>query len=222
VNNHVPTIISGINSTILNLTTLASLTDTTTVCPVVTTSLPVELINFKGSIGNNNSVILKWSTSSEINCSTFEIEKSFNGFLFEKTGSVKAAGNSNSTHNYQFIDSGSEGNGIIYYRLKQVDFDGSATFSKTLDLRHQQHTVSELKIISDFQSQQITLLLQNSFDGPFQIRIIDLLGREMGSNDFIGFNDEGSVILKTNNLEHGIYLLAFVNEGQTVYTKFYY
>lgn len=85
--------------------------------------LPVELTEFYGK-QLNNVVKLFWSTASEINNEFFEIQRSYDGIVYTKIGSVQGKGNTSYTTNYEFIDN-TINNTIAYYRLKQVDFDGA-------------------------------------------------------------------------------------------------
>ncbi len=86
------------------------------------TPLPVKLISFTTE-ANGNKVSLQWSTASEINNDHFVIEKSLNGIDFSILTNIKGAGNSNSIKQYSYNDS-PVNPGTIYYRLKQIDFDG--------------------------------------------------------------------------------------------------
>ncbi len=85
-------------------------------------TLPVVLLNFEGSLVNNE-VELSWSTASEINNEGFFIERSYDANSFSSIGFVDGHGSSSEVQNYIYVDpfvhSGS------YYRLKQVDFDGA-------------------------------------------------------------------------------------------------
>ena len=86
--------------------------------------LPVTLINWTAALANN-TVALKWSTSTEINASHFIVERSFDGIEYSDVVMVFAAGNSNVVTNYSYNDKLPAGNsGIIYYRLKMADMDG--------------------------------------------------------------------------------------------------
>ena len=88
--------------------------------------LPVELTSFESTV-NDRNVILNWSTSSEINNSGFDIERSdINSTtnIWSKAGYVRGHGNSNSVHNYFFEDKNLT-SGKYKYRLKQVDFNGN-------------------------------------------------------------------------------------------------
>jgi len=90
--------------------------------------LPVELSSFSSIISGRN-VELKWTTSSEINNSGFEIERALNtsNLKFSKIGFIAGAGNSNEVRNYSFIDRNLE-KGNYKYRLKQIDFNGNFSY----------------------------------------------------------------------------------------------
>ncbi len=90
-------------------------------------ALPVELVDFSAGIINQN-VTLKWSTATEINNEGFIIQRSVNGKSFNDIGYVKGHGDSDELISYNFKDLAPP-SGLIYYRLKQVDFDGAFEFS---------------------------------------------------------------------------------------------
>jgi hypothetical protein len=92
--------------------------------------LPVTLLDFT-AIKKNNTVITNWSTSTEINSAYFELWKSADQQVFEKLGSVAAAGFSSTLLKYSFTDS-KPLNGTSYYRLKMVDADGKFVWSPTV------------------------------------------------------------------------------------------
>jgi len=95
--------------------------------------LPVQLTSFTGRY-NSGAAILDWQTSQEINSDRFELFRSTDGIDFVKIASLKSNGNSNSIKNYNHRDNiGNSGN-YVYYRLKQVDIDGKATFSAVVRL----------------------------------------------------------------------------------------
>ncbi len=93
--------------------------------------LPVELSSF-GVQQKACQVTVSWSTASELNNSHFNIERSEDGYYFEKIGVVAGSGTSKLTHVYDFVDPlPLEQN---YYRLVQVDYNGEYT---TSDVVHQ-------------------------------------------------------------------------------------
>ena len=92
-------------------------------------SVPVELTSFSANV-NNGTVVLSWATATETNNSGFVVEKSADNTSFSKIGFVNGNGTSAEKHNYSFIDKNVSG--TTYYRLKQIDFDGSFAYSTTV------------------------------------------------------------------------------------------
>lgn len=94
-------------------------------------SLPVDLLYFRGLEKRFKKVELTWVTSFEEDNDYFVIERSREGETFEPIGQVEGNGTSEMVQLYSFIDVAplSEEN---YYRLKQVNYDGSFEYSKTI------------------------------------------------------------------------------------------
>jgi len=99
-------------------------------CPI----LPVELISFKGQF-LKDKIQLSWNTASEQNNDYFLIERSVDGFVYENVGKVPAAGNSAVVMQYKFEDLGITDTDVLYYRLQQVDKDGTSSFSKIIAVK---------------------------------------------------------------------------------------
>lgn len=94
--------------------------------------IPVELTSF-AAIGNKNGVELRWETASETNNRGFDIEKSMDGLIFSKIGFVNGNGTTTQRSSYQFIDK-SPLTGKQFYRLKQIDFNGTFDYSKVVEI----------------------------------------------------------------------------------------
>lgn len=96
--------------------------------------LPVELTSFTAT-ATAGKVNLVWNTATEINNSGFEIERSFNGNTFFTVGFVKGNGTTTEPKSYSYSDA-IELRGIenIYYRLKQVDYNGSINYSDVVSV----------------------------------------------------------------------------------------
>ena len=97
-------------------------------------SLPIELIDFKVTLINEKEAQLNWRTASELNNDYFLVEKSLDGQDWKLLEHIKGAGNSSKELAYQTTDYLNDERGIIYYRLKQVDFDGSFELSKVISI----------------------------------------------------------------------------------------
>ncbi len=91
--------------------------------------LPVELIAFQAKVNESEQVEVTWSTATEINNDYFEVQRSKDAIHFETIQQVQGAGNSNMILNYKSMDNDPY-SGLSYYRLKQVDYDGTTAFSQ--------------------------------------------------------------------------------------------
>lgn len=89
--------------------------------------LPVEYTNFQAKT-NQKSALLTWTTASEKDNALFNIEQSTNGTDFQTVGQVKGHGTTSASSSYNF-EHMTPSVGINYYRLKQVDLGGTATYS---------------------------------------------------------------------------------------------
>lgn len=103
----------------------------TTNCPA-----PVEFLSFTGNrVGTDNHLF--WSTVSEENSDFFEVQRSVDGETFTPIGYVDAAGHSSGILHYTFADTDVPGETtVVYYRLRQVDFDGTFMFSTVVAIHH--------------------------------------------------------------------------------------
>lgn len=96
------------------------------------TAVPVELMSFTAT-ADNDQVNLEWTTATETNNYGFDVEKMNSSGEFNSIGFVKGAGNSTSPIVYSFTDK-VVGSGVLTYRLKQTDFDGSVTIFKLVEV----------------------------------------------------------------------------------------
>ncbi|MEP2024816.1 T9SS type A sorting domain-containing protein [Reichenbachiella sp.] len=94
--------------------------------------LPVELIYFQASL-DNRFVKLNWATASEINNDYYEVQRSKDLSIWESISRIQGAGNSRNYLEYETHDK-SPYLGFSYYRLKQIDFDGSDTYSDRISI----------------------------------------------------------------------------------------
>jgi hypothetical protein len=91
--------------------------------------LPVKLISFAAT-AQENAVRLNWATASELHSERFDVERSADGKTFERIGTVAAQGTSTRRVDYEFLDTKALAKAATrYYRLRQVDTDGTAEYS---------------------------------------------------------------------------------------------
>ena len=94
--------------------------------------VPVELTSFSATT-NNNDVILNWSTATELNNYGFEVQRSVASSEFVTVGFVNGNGTTTEARSYRFVDAGLSA-GSYTYRLKQVDFDGTFSYSNEVNV----------------------------------------------------------------------------------------
>ncbi|MBC3538620.1 T9SS type A sorting domain-containing protein [Rufibacter sp. H-1] len=178
--------------------------------------LPVTLTRF-GGVSRNGGVELTWSTASEINNDRFEIERSANGKDFSKVGEVKGNGNSATLNNYAFTDHAAAA-GTVYYRLRQVDFDGAFEYSKVISVSHATGAVAQAAINvypNPVTNGRVAVRFQEQVSGGATIRLSDMSGRVLHTQELSSVNSEVDMNLSGMNIRAGIYLLSVTANGRS-------
>jgi len=173
--------------------------------------LPVQLTSFTGRYAAGKA-ILDWQTSQELNSDRFELFRSTDGQDFEKVTSIKSAGNSNTIKNYSYQDNitGNAGN-YVYYRLKQIDIDGKATFSSIVKLNLAAKTSFE--VFPNPFTNNFTLSFGANKTATATIRIQNSAGNLVFSKTINVIKGNNSVVM--NNLPilgAGVYYVTVFNE----------
>ncbi|RZK93971.1 MAG: T9SS type A sorting domain-containing protein, partial [Hymenobacter sp.] len=106
-----------------------------------TNPLPVTLSSFAARRQASGTVQLAWATASERHSAYFEVQRSLDGTLFTSLEQVSATGTTTQTHHYASLDKTAPA-GKLYYRLRQVDTDGAATYSPAVPVSAPQHTLA--------------------------------------------------------------------------------
>jgi len=190
---------NGVANTI---TTIASSTEF--ILGASISALPVELISFK-AVENFGNIDVSWSTITELNNDYFIIEKSQDGIGWREMLQISGAGNSTSPIDYFEIDD-NPFYGISYYRLVQVDFDGTRSYGP--------------KVSVDIDSEYISV-----FPNPLKNEInITNLSNE---NTVKVFAMDGKLVFKGNassiitaNWVSGLYELVIFNQNNSVRNRF--
>ena len=133
----------------------------------------VKLISFIAK-NEKNKIALYWTTASEKNADRFEIQKSINGSEFNYIGECKANGNSNKIRNYSFYDS-DLCNSKVYYKLKQIDFDGKFEYS-TIQVVNEVKSSNFSIAPNPGHSDEIKLLQNDLTNEECKIQILDVKG----------------------------------------------
>jgi hypothetical protein len=136
--------------------------------------LPVSLVFFRGE-SLDSQAKLTWQTANEYQNKGFEILKSFNGIDFDSIGFVTGRGTSNISQNYSFIDNSFfQG---AYYRLKQVDFEGTTEFSEVISISKVGENQNTFALFPNPITSQTQLVYYGVLDKDVQISIFDAQGK---------------------------------------------
>ncbi len=139
---------------------------------------PIELVSFEGLIHEGN-VYLEWVTASELNNDHFLIQRSTDGHLFQDVGTVLGVGNSQEKVRYVFQD-GTPVNDRLFYRLKQIDIDGSYSLSNVIEVSSIPSTVGPISVQVFPNPASTSLNIKNQSLTPLQsIRMFDIYGKEV-------------------------------------------
>ncbi|WP_256010456.1 T9SS type A sorting domain-containing protein [Desertivirga xinjiangensis] len=177
--------------------------------------LPVRFAGFNVRYENQQSK-LSWSTASELNNDRFEIERSNDGRLFSAIGSVKGSGTATQTSHYSYSDPEAfSESGYLYYRIKQVDFNGDFNYSEVQPVKVPLLQASEIT----YYPNPVTDKLMVSFKKPsdqVQYSLTDISGRLVfkRSDQYTA----GPLEVNLTTVPSGVYILS-VKSGNKVYNE---
>lgn len=171
------------------------------------TNLPVELSSFEAHKAEG-AVQLVWETETELENSHFDIERSSNGSEFTAIGRMLGAGTTNINQKYQFMDENplSTEN---YYRLKQVDYDGTTTYSEVKQVSFEAY-LGEIEIFPNPTTDFITIKIPEGIKEEINISVFDANGRQMMSQEQT--TDFLNTRLNVSQLGAGQYALRIESE----------
>jgi hypothetical protein len=169
--------------------------------------LPIELTSFTANCQKNNTVLLQWKTASEVNADKFEIQKSTNGIDFSVIATVPAIypyGGSYSftddTHNF----------GIVYYRLRMIDKDGTSKLSPVADVDIQQCASIRSQIYGYGNNVMININTTN--DQHLSVLVYDALGRIL-VNKPIEIKEGANSFQIPLNVSQSIYFVKLIDDN---------
>lgn len=175
-------------------------------------SLPVELAYFKAQ-AQGTAARLSWGTAMEQDNEKFVVEHSSNGRSFSKIGEVKGRGTSSTASSYSFTDT-KPAPGVNYYRLRQVDFDGTEDFSKVVAVEAAASKAAPLATVyPTVASQEITISLNTV--GNASVSVLDINGTSVAS---FAATAEREVVVPVRELKSGVYFVK-VTDGQSQGTQ---
>jgi hypothetical protein len=178
----------------------------TTNLTIAAAPLPITLLNFTGK-AENDAVQLQWLTAQEINNDYFIVEHSIDGVNFSKTAKVDSKGNTSIGHAYTYQDKQAV-QGSNFYRLKQVDVDGSFSYSNIALVKN---NAKKISILSNPVANEIILTNVN-VDSKSSYKIVNTAGKIVVSNILI------SNKINVSKLISGNYFLQIVDKNNSITT----
>ncbi|WP_081909524.1 T9SS type A sorting domain-containing protein [Aureispira sp. CCB-QB1] len=140
-------------------------------------TFPIELSSFT-AFSDCEQTQLSWSTAMELNNNYFQIEHSVDGINWTKIGQVPSRGNSTETQHYDFLFK--EIFVQNYFRLRQVDFDGSFSYSPIVTTKLTDCNLDANILVYPnpvHHSNTVSVKVNTLIKEPLQLRIIDMCGR---------------------------------------------
>ena len=172
-------------------------------------TLPVNFVAFNIH-QTTEGVVLNWQTTAEQNTNYFSIESSSDGLAFNSVGTVKAnGGGSSKLTNYNYTDMQLP-EGAVYYRIKEVDFDGTATYSEIKSIK----SVREVKVNIYPNPSSNTFQLQLN-----QAAIIQLSSITGELIYTLNVDPENFMCVFGETLQSGIYILSIQVENKTEHIR---
>lgn len=184
--------------------------------------LPVKLASFTAAV-QSKDVLVTWVTASEVNNKGFEVERSTDNQSFEFVGFVDGSGNSNKSTKYSLLDKEAFANAnvdALYYRLKQIDFDGNITYSNAVLVNIKSEESNGLSVYPNPFTTDYTVSFNAINEGTATVQLFDLQGKMVNSQVkevAQGFN--AIVVNNVEDLHSGIYFMKVTMNGETQVMK---
>jgi hypothetical protein len=204
--------VGGRNST--NWTAVNDARLYTPTCAPCLVVFPVEYTYFKG-LARNGTNVLSWATTSETDIAHFVLERSADGRKFTELETVGSRGSASAGAEYQFTDRTPHAP-FSYYRLREMDKNGEATYSETVILSSTGNTFGIQSVSVDAFDQTLNAVV---VIGPqtqkITAEIYDLSGRRLQTNYFTLNQGRQEIGLNLTGMAAGTYLLSVTDGNGT-------
>ncbi|MBT9393824.1 T9SS type A sorting domain-containing protein [Hymenobacter sp. NST-14] len=186
--------------------------------PVGNQPLPVTLTGFEAQLSGRTDALLTWETAAELNNDHFEVERSLDGRTFGIITRVAGRGTTNQATRYAHTDAGvgARSTGLVYYRLRQVDRDGTATYSGIRTVTFRPDVTADITLYPNPATALTRLDMRLLPAGTYQVRVLDNVGREV-----LHLSAEGGAepALDLHAVASGTYIVLVRAENGQQFTK---
>lgn len=185
--------------------------------------LSVRYSSFEAYSLDNTTANITWITESETNNDHFEIERSFDQRDFKTIALIFGAeGNVSTTSKYSFRDNakGLSRHAVVYYRLKQIDFDGKVTCSVVKMVRFGTDMKTFVKIFPNPYLEKVNVNFDSEENGKAEVRMINTKAQIVAAN-------QSSIVKGYNKLQltelsaqpSGLYIVDLLLNGKVISTQ---
>ncbi|MBK6484237.1 MAG: T9SS type A sorting domain-containing protein [Chitinophagaceae bacterium] len=168
--------------------------------------LPVTLIAFSARATDKGNQV-EWTTASEFNNDYFSLEKSADGNLFEEINKQSGLEYTLEQHHYDFLDD-SPFHGLNYYRLRQVNTDGTFAFSKVVIVENMLQAPLMSRPYPNPTTGKLNFEISTMENGTAFIQVMDVFGKLALSNNHPLKAGTNPVTLDLQQLPEGVYFIA--------------
>ncbi len=161
-------------------------------------------------IGN----LISWATSHEKNSAVFVIERSVDGFSFVAIGEEKAARYSENVREYSFIDFSTESE-RAFYRLKQIDEDGSFSYSDVTLVKNKnknRYTVYEMSSVNVKDNFEFDLV--SKIEGTMHYKLVNGRGKTIFSSKKAIHIGDNQIAFRFDDFPTGVYKIILNMKGE--------
>ncbi len=178
--------------------------------------LPIELSDFKATC-KGNKIEVTWQTESERNNDHYILERSSNAIDFIEIARISGAGNSIETINYSYTDHNPT-QGYNYYRLSQIDNDGTRSVSEIIAAKCNAMQIDELNadVYPNPFSNELTIALSNFNGQRTIIEIFDMLGKTIATKTIENPDNYYETTLNLDGFPKAAYSVRISANGATI------
>ncbi len=179
--------------------------------------LPIELKSFTGKhtiYGNQ----LEWITASEVNTRSFIIERSIDGMVFTSLADIPASGNSNTEMHYSYTDE-DPGEGISYYRIRQIDIDGKFSYTYQIAIKSTDN-LEGFRLSQNPVNGQGSFYIHSGEETEATIIVYDMQGRQVFFKSFSISVGENSLPFDFSSLQNGYYTAVLNSPAKASRSRF--
>ncbi|MEL6357526.1 MAG: DUF1501 domain-containing protein, partial [Bacteroidota bacterium] len=184
--------------------------------------LPVEWLSFR-AIARQQDILLEWSTAAEVDNTGFAVERSLDGRSFSRIDFVPSQGNGENVNTYTYLDRSVRKGPLYYYRLQQIDVDGSASYSSIQVARLAGSALGNWQVglpAPNPVNETTTVQIFAPIDSVANFELFDANGRRLqtGSINLIGGRDNRIPLSGLASLPAGTYVWR-VQVGEQMVTR---